>query len=73
MKAQAITAVCLAVGATIFKVSLASRIGLSGVPLGTALAYLLFVWVPIFVFIPKTLSKMQLSHLRCASEFVVVE
>ncbi len=69
MKVEVLSGVSVALGATVFKVFFVRRVGLCGIPLGTILAYALFVWVPIALFVPKLLSKMQLSYrVPCVSE-----
>lgn len=59
LKVQVISAIAVAAGGTILKIFLVSRIGLSGIPLGTVLGYSLFVWAPILLFVPRLLSHMQ--------------
>jgi O-antigen/teichoic acid export membrane protein len=70
MKVEVISAISVAIGAIVFKVFFVSRMGLTGLPLGTILAYSLFVWVPIVLFVPRLLSEMRLSYCgQCAPEF----
>jgi len=70
MKVEVISGIGVAIGATVFKVFLVSRMGLTGIPVGTILAYSLFVWIPIVLFVPRLLSEMKSSYCgQCAPEF----
>jgi O-antigen/teichoic acid export membrane protein len=74
MRVEVISGICLALGATFFKVIFVHRVGLTGIPLGTILAYSLFVWIPIVLFVPRLLSQLRLSCCGgCAPELAVLE
>jgi O-antigen/teichoic acid export membrane protein len=59
VRVQAYSAIAMCATATVLKLLLVGRIGLSAVIWSTDVAYLVFIWIPILIFVPRYLATLD--------------